>query len=251
MARQYSPRTDDRSGRNCLPWANKNMTTQKDTDPNVEIVRDFLRKHPDFLEQNPDILEAINVSHNSGKAISLVERQVAVMRDRNKEMSRRLEQMLSSANENALLLEKTNRLVINLLGAKNLKELVETLYNSLDQDFSTEFYSLTIITDHVIAPKSEANVISTQQAKDTIGAILLANKAVCGVISDKETELLFENSTIGSVVALPFCSQSTQAVIALGNSDPTYYSRDIGTVFIDYIGDLLTELLHRHINTNA
>ena len=80
------------------------MTSQKDIDPTVEIVRDFLRKHPDFLEQNPDILEAINVSHNSGKAISLVERQVAVMRDRNKEMSRRLEQMLSSANENALLL---------------------------------------------------------------------------------------------------------------------------------------------------
>jgi len=227
------------------------MTNQKDTDPNVEIVRDYLLNNANFFEQNPDILEAINVSHNSGKAISLVERQVAIMRDRNKEMGRRLEQMLSAANENALLLEKTNRLVINLLAAKDLNELVETLYNSLKQDFSTEFYSLSIITDNPIPPKSMANMVTEQQAKEVIGAILLANKAVCGVIRDEEVALLFGNSTIGSVVALPFCSGDIQAVIALGNSDPKFYSRDIGTVFIDYIGDLLTELLHRHIDTNA
>ena len=75
------------------------MSKQKDPSIDLEIVRDYLRNNPDFLEQNPDILEAMNVSHNSGKAISLVERQVTVMRDRNKEMSRRLEQLLSSANE--------------------------------------------------------------------------------------------------------------------------------------------------------
>lgn len=227
------------------------MSKQKDPSIDLEIVRDYLRNNPDFLEQNPDILEAMNVSHNSGKAISLVERQVTVMRDRNKEMSRRLEQLLSSANENALLLEKTKRLVIKLLGAKDLQSLVETLYSSLDKDFSTEFYSLTIIADNAIISKSMANVVTEQQAKDVIGAILLANKAVCGVIRDEETALLFGNSTIGSAVALPFRSRGIQAVIALGNSDPKFYSRDIGTVFIDYIGDLLTELLHRHIDTTA
>ena len=227
------------------------MTDQKDSCPDTQIVRDHLRNNPDFLEQNPDILEAINVSHNSGKAISLVERQVVIMRDRNKEMSARVEQMVTSATDNARLLEKTNRLVINLLRAKDLNELVETLYNSLEQDFSTEFYSLTIITDNSISSKSKANVVTEQQAKEVIGAILLANKAVSGVIRDEELSMLFGNTTIGSVVALPLKNQGVQAVIALGNSDPQFYTRDIGTVFIDYIGELLTELLPRHLETNA
>ena len=123
--------------------------------------------------------------------------------------------------------------------------------NSLEQDFSTEFYSLTIITDNSISSKSKANVVTEQQAKEVIGAILLANKAVSGVIRDEELSMLFGNANIGSVVALPLKHQGIQAVIALGNSDPQFYTRDIGTVFIDYIGELLTELLPRHLETNA
>ena len=50
------------------------MTTKKAQAKELQSVRDYLTEHPHFFEENPDILEAINVSHDSGKAISLVER---------------------------------------------------------------------------------------------------------------------------------------------------------------------------------
>jgi len=219
------------------------------TCPNEEIVREFLRDNPSFLERNPDILEIIDVSHNSGKAVSLVERQVAVMRDRNKEMSARVDQMVASANENALLFEKTNRLVLNLLRASDLSTLVKALYSSLEEDFSTEFYSLTLLNNGTIQPETGANLVAEKEAKAKIGAILLAEKAVCGVIPDKELSFLFGSRGAGvkSVVALPLGNENTFGVIALGHRDRTFYSRNIGTLFIDYIGELLNELLPKHM----
>ena len=76
---------------------------ETEANPIEKVVREFLRDNPDFLDKNTDILETMVLSHNSGKAVSLVERQVGVMRDRNKEMRSRLDNMLQTAKDNDLL----------------------------------------------------------------------------------------------------------------------------------------------------
>ena len=91
------------------------MTAKKKNSDNEQLVRDYLAHNPDFFKQNPDIFEAINISHDSGKAISLVERQVNLIRERNKELSTQIEYILSAAKENEVLMEKTKRLVLNLV----------------------------------------------------------------------------------------------------------------------------------------
>ena len=96
------------------------MTAKKKSANNQEIVREYLSKHPDFFTENPDIFEAINISHESGKAISLVERQIGIMRERNGQMSTQIDQMQTMAKN---LMEKTNRLVLNLIRAKDLSSL--------------------------------------------------------------------------------------------------------------------------------
>ena len=63
-------------------------------------------RQPHFLDENTDILECLVLPHNSGNAVSLVERQVGVLRDRNKEMRARLDNMLQTAHDNDLLLKR-------------------------------------------------------------------------------------------------------------------------------------------------
>ncbi|MDC0517499.1 DUF484 family protein, partial [Porticoccaceae bacterium] len=104
---------------------------ETEVDPIEKVVGEFLRDNPDFLDKNTDILETMVLPHISGKAVSLVERQVGVMRDRNREMRSRLENILQTAKDNDLLFEKTKRLVLNLLEAKTLGALVEAVYDSL------------------------------------------------------------------------------------------------------------------------
>ncbi|MFT7690302.1 MAG: hypothetical protein ACI88U_001021, partial [Porticoccaceae bacterium] len=66
------------------------MTEVKQDDPTIKIVREFLRDNPTFLDNHQDILESMDLPHHSGSAVSLVERQVSVMRDRNTEIRARL-----------------------------------------------------------------------------------------------------------------------------------------------------------------
>jgi uncharacterized protein YigA (DUF484 family) len=73
------------------------MTGKKKPLAEEQLVRDYLSQNPDFFQQNPDIFEAINITHDSGKAISLVERQVSLIREHNKELSTQIEQILSTA----------------------------------------------------------------------------------------------------------------------------------------------------------
>lgn len=223
---------------------------QKDNLPSADMVRKYLQENPDFLEDNPDILEILNISHNSGKAVSLVERQVGVMRDRNKRMSAQVAQMSALAKENSVLFEKTNRLVLSLIQAEDLSSLVKTLYQTLSDDFGTEFYSLTLINDSETELNTVANIVTREHANTNIGALLSTQGAVCGVIRDEEVSFLFgvDGSDIGSVVTVPLGNENIVGVLALGNRDAKFYSRDTGTLFITYVGELLNELLPKHMS---
>ena len=156
-----------------------------------KVVREFLRENPDFLDKNTDILETMVLPHNSGKAISLVERQVGVMRDRNKEMRSRLDNMLQTAQDNDLLFEKTKRLVLNLLEAKTLGSLVEAVYDSLGKDYGIEFYSLTLFGDEKKLPRTLARIASAEKANERVGTLIGANRIVCGVLREDEMVFLF------------------------------------------------------------
>ena len=167
------------------------MSEEQQVDSKEDMVRAFLSDNPTFLADNPDILEILDLPHNSGKAISLVERQVGVMRDRNREMRGRLDNILTVANDNDLLFEKTKRLVLNLLEAENLTDMVSVIYDSLGNDFEISFFSLILLDDNKTQLNTKARVVTVAEANNGIGAVLNATSAVCGVLRDEEMTFLF------------------------------------------------------------
>tara|TARA_B110000259_G_scaffold82539_1_gene96410 strand:+ start:2102 stop:2788 length:687 start_codon:yes stop_codon:yes gene_type:complete len=218
-------------------------------DPIEKVVREFLRDNPDFLDKNTDILETMVLPHNSGKAVSLVERQVGVLRDRNKEMRSRLDNMLQTAKDNDLLFEKTKRLVLNLLEAKTLGSLVEAVYDSLGKDYGIEFYSLTLLGDEKKLPRTMARVATTEKANDRVGTLIGANRAVCGILREDEMMFLFgeRGRQVGSVAAVPLRYDSLYGILAVGNRDPNFYKSSMGTLFLSYIAEILNRVLPNHL----
>lgn len=214
-----------------------------------KVVREFLRENPDFLDKNTDILETMILPHNSGKAISLVERQVGVMRDRNKEMRSRLDNMLQTAQDNDLLFEKTKRLVLNLLEAKTLGSLVEAVYDSLGKDYGIEFYSLTLFGDEKKLPRTMARIASTEKANERVGTLIGANRTVCGVLREDEMVFLFgeRGRQVGSVAAVPLRYDSLYGILAVGNSDPNFYKSSMGTLFLSYVAEILNRVLPNYL----
>jgi uncharacterized protein YigA (DUF484 family) len=225
------------------------MSEEQQVDSTEDMVREFLRDNPRFLDDNPDILESLSLPHNSGNAVSLVERQVGVMRDRNKEMRNRLDNMLETAYDNDLLFEKTKRLVLNLLEAKNLPAMVETIYDSLGKDFEIDFYSLTLLGDEKSLPRTMARVASIEKANEQVNTLIGSNRAVCGVLREEEMTFLFgeKGLQVGSVAAVPLRYNNLYGILAIGNADPNFYKSSMGTLFLSYIAEVVNRILPKHL----
>lgn len=226
------------------------MSKEKSTDVSVKQVRGFLRDHPTFLDDNPDILETMIVHHKPEGAVSLVERQLAVLRNRNMEMHDQLDSLYAIAQDNETMLERTNRLVINLLKAKNLSELVQSLYDSLDKDYGIEAYSLTLLGSAENLPESIARIATPDNANQEVSAMLSAANATCGRLSTSEMNFLFGDSLniLGSAAVVILRSKDNLGILALGNSDVGYYTKDMGTIFIDYIAEIISLILPKHLH---
>ncbi len=93
-----------------MPGKPKQASTQITL--NDELVRDYLMENDTFLQRNPDMLDFLHVPHASGSAVSLVEKQATVLREKNVEMRHRLKALSENARENDLLFEKTRTLVV-------------------------------------------------------------------------------------------------------------------------------------------
>jgi uncharacterized protein len=201
-------------------------------------VADFLTAHPDFFSQNPDILENLELPHQSGEAISLIERQVGMLRNRNEKIQRRLDNLLESARTNDKLFEKTKRLVLSMLSV---------LYESLATDFEIEFYRLILLADNDKIQSNYARIVSLTEANYAIGTLLRSNRAICGVLGSDELAFLFgeDGKKIGSVAATPLNNGRIFGVLAIGSSDPNYYRSSMGTLFLGYIAEVINRITPR------
>ncbi|MBQ0807075.1 MAG: DUF484 family protein [Porticoccus sp.] len=222
------------------------LTTGDKTDSELspEQIKTYLQTHPDFFEYHPDLLELISLPHESGAAVSLVERQISVLRERNLEMRQRISGMLEAAKTNDKLFDKTKRLVLGLLDTKDLSSIVDTLSESLSNDFQVEFHSLTLFGDLKSIPTCNAKIVSQEQANKRVGTLLRTNRAICGVLGSDELEFLFgeQSAKVGSVAAVPLSHGSAFGILAIGHSDPNYYRSSMGTLFITYIAEVLNRI---------
>ncbi len=109
-------------------------------DPRDEdSVMRYLRENPDFFGRHPTLLTDLSLPHDSGEAISLVERQVAILRERNIDMRRRLTHLVGAANNNDTLFEKTRRFTLQALDCETLDAIDGVLADTLIDDFAADY----------------------------------------------------------------------------------------------------------------
>ena len=214
-----------------------------------EQIAAYLRENPDFFEQNQDLLAEISLPHESGSAVSLVERQVAILRERNIDMRHRLSKLLDNARDNDKLFDKTKRLVLGLLEGQDMGDIIDALHYSFDKDFNIHFTSVILFGNTEKVPSSQARVVSIAEAREHVGPLLKNSRAVCGTLGAKEMEFIFGEhaSEIGSVATVPLIHGSVFGLLSIGNRDPQYYRSSMGTLFLSYIAEVLNRLLPKYL----
>lgn len=223
--------------------------------PSEDQVSAFLAARPDFLTHQPHLLEAMELPHATGKAVSLIERQVSVLRDRNMDLRRRLHQLLDSARSNDQLLEKSQRLILALLETNDLVELLKVLSTALGKDFQVQFHSVVLFRDVPAINDGELHkhhvkIVPAEEAMDRIGPLLSGNRPLCGILRVEELIFLFgaDADKIGSVATAPLGKGEVIGVLAIGHADPDYYRSSTGTLFLTYVAEVLNRTLPRLLN---
>lgn len=208
-----------------------------------ENIAEYLRKHPQFFNDFPDLVADMHINHDSGKAVSLVERQVSILRERNIEMRQRLSALLDTARENDQLFAKTRRLILALLECNELGDLVDALYYSFQKEFNVHYTRLILFGTQL--PPSIARNENINKAREHIGKRLKAPHAVSGGIDVKECEFLFDDDApnVGSAALAVLSYGNPLGVLAIGNQDPNYYRSSMGTLFLGYIAEVLNRML--------
>lgn len=222
---------------------NSNETSN---DLNEQQVVNFLKNTPEFFRQNPEILANMSLPHGSGNAVSLVERQVAILRERSMQARHKMSELVDNAKDNDDLFNKTQALVVDLLKTSTIDELFEITHTHFSDYFSVEKTSILIITPDVEALTGEISqpfLRSATHAQEKIPSVLSADATLCGVLRDTESEFLFSSSNEIGSAAVATREISTDApstlILSVAHKNTDHYNQHTGTIFIDYIAQFL------------
>lgn len=221
------------------------MTDKQDSPKPLdsETVAAYLRLHPEFFIDHDELIPELRIPHQRGDTVSLVERQVKLLRERNIEMRHRLSQLMDVARDNDRLFDKTRRLVLDLLDASSLEEVVSCVEDSLRREFQVPFVSLILFSD---APLPVGRSVSSAEAHQAIGGLLAGGKTICGVLREHELNFLFgaeDGTQVGSAAVVSISYQGLHGVLAIGSADPLHYKSSLGTLFLGYIAEVLARVV--------
>ncbi len=209
-----------------------------------DMVREYLIDNGDFLQRNPDLMDHLHIEHASGSAVSLVEKQVSVLRERNIDMRRRLGTLTGNARDNDALFEASRKLVLQLIEANTPAQLSAAFINALKEDFGVD-YGCVILFGNPSETVEGVRVESADQAREQIGA-LMRGGPLCGALREEELNYLFPASGgSGSAAVIPLGQGAKTGLIAVGSADANRYSRDMDTLFLSHIADVIQRLLPR------
>ncbi len=222
-------------------------------DPRDEdSVMRYLRDNPDFFGRHPTLLTDLSLPHDSGEAISLVERQVAILRERNIDMRRRLTHLVGAANNNDTLFEKTRRFTLLILDCESLDAIDGVLADTLIDDFAADYARCFV--SHPSSFESGQHLLYVSSAAELPLLHLTQTTSLsCGMLRTDELQTLFGDvvSGDGSAGLVRLKHGDLIGVLAIGSHDPTRFSPDMGTLFIRYIGDVLSRVLARLVTRDG
>lgn len=231
---------------------NDNQGNDTEQQPSAETVADYLEQHPEFFVDRDELVKQLTIPHDSGAAISLLQYQVNVLRESNQVQLTQIEALISNANVNDTLFEKTRIVILALLKARDLESLSTILAEEMGNQFATAENHLFFISDEPILAAS-LNTKAHTEAISVLGELFDKKRTYCGQLDQQQADFFFGDSEreIASVAIVPVHLQQESLpqskpvipVLVLGSSDADYFHSNQDTLFLDFIGEVMATLI--------
>ncbi len=204
----------------------------------------YLRAHPDFLLRHPELLETMELQHSSGSAVSLIERQVEILRGRSQRLEDRLGNLLEAAGDNEKRATSVHRLARVLIRAPTLASAILGLQTSMREDFGIDEIFVGIV-----GPLLKHSNIEGLARLEMDGAIarsfdnFFRTKLIeCGPLAEAQAKLLFPKAVEApqSAAVVPLEKDKNLGMLVLASRDPQRFQPRQGRLFLEMTAELVS-----------
>lgn len=209
-------------------------------------VASYLRRHPQFLGEFPDIAMALMLPREQGPAASLASYQLDVLREKNRDLSRRLHDLIEIAHENESLMVRVHTLTLAQMRATTLADTVRAVVAALTEDFHPDLVRLVLFRADPDLPAADWLIAEPNGAGAFPAFTEFFKRAepLCGRLQQDKLDTLFGRHAdeARSAVLLPI---SDIGMLAVGSHDENRFHPGMGTVFLKLIGESVSTALSR------
>jgi uncharacterized protein YigA (DUF484 family) len=217
-----------------------------------ETVAGYLQHHPDFFERHQPLLARLRLPHvRGGSTISLVERQIEVLRERYAALEQKLADFVKVARSNDAVAEKIHRFTRRLLRAKTRAAAIEQVEASLREDFDA-FNSVLLLIGRepeALGQRFVRSVAAEDSNLKSFESLFASGKPRCGQVRDSQREFLFgqEANDVGSLALVPLGDKGAPiGLLVLGSTDRDRFHPGMSTEFLARMADLISDALTRN-----
>lgn len=263
---------DDGASNFCLPGEYIDMTIDKDTnhgkDPkqskgmtqendaaqitqliSANDIAEYLRKNKEFFIEHPDVLSTLSLPqlHTDGDVVSLIERQVAVLREQNKQTTKKLHELIEIARQNEELARKMHQLGLTLMDATDPKDIFTTLYDNLSKNFHADRVAVRVFGDPAFIDTYAGEEFAGKDIKEIslFKTIIESRQALCGRMKHQQQAFLFGNEAdeITSSVMVPLLGSNWSGIMAIGSFNPDRFEPGMGVELLANMAEVLSFIL--------
>ncbi|TXH04756.1 MAG: DUF484 family protein [Nevskiaceae bacterium] len=211
----------------------------------------YLKAHPDYLSRHPELLEDIELKHAAGSAVSLIERQVDILRAKNQRLEDRLERLLDAARDNEKRSDNVHKLARTLIRAPSLAGVVAGLRQCMREDFGVD--EVFVGLSPTFYKRHDIEGLTSVEPEGKIGKafenFFRTRLVECGPIGEAKARLLFPKAEPlpQSAAIVPLEKEKNLGMLALGSHDPERFQPRQGKLFLELTAELLSAAVRARV----
>lgn len=219
---------------------------------NAQDVAAYLQSNPQFFEDHAELLATVQLtSPHSHRAVSLQERQMEILREKNKGLELKLADLVRHGHENDRTQGRMHAWQMRLLAEADSHALPYAVQDGMQQVFDVPAVALRLWN----VGEAFAHMEVAQGASDDLRLFAEGLRApYCGANSGFEAAKLLERDDIESLamVTLRVPARSAEegpgpafGLLVLGSPEPRRFHEGMGTAYLTQIGEVAGAALNR------
>jgi uncharacterized protein YigA (DUF484 family) len=205
------------------------------------LIAAYLEQNPDFFEHHPGLLQRMRLHHDGRGAVSLMERQQQVLRQRSAQLEEEITELMTTARRNEELFSRYSELYVQLLSCRTLDDVMDALQRTFSEQLNMPALSLKFFDSPL--ELAEQFTFAADTHKQLLSKRFTNSPIYLGRLTTDEQKLLFPNEQIASVALLLLGDQGELGMLAIGNHDASHFEPAMDTLLVRQLQALLSKLL--------